>query len=330
MLRLAGLGRALPAHTFPISDLATRHGADPVALSRTPGVLNRRYCVDETQVDLAVSAAQAALADAGIAAADLDTIISACGVAYQPLPSMAPLIMRGLDVPDGTCRTLDVNTTCLSFCSALDLATDLIAADPTRRILIVSAEKASRGLPWDTDPETAALFGDGAAAAVVTAGDSIFRARRFRTYPSAWEACQIASGGTRLDPRTDPDAFAAGGFFAMRGKDLFKITAAHLPGFVDATLAEAGWARSDIDLVIPHQASPLAIRHMTKACGFSPEQVLDFIEGHGNMIAASIPFGVSLARDAGRLTPGARVLIIGTSAGVAFGAMALEIGKDGK
>lgn len=328
MMNFLGLGRALPQHVANISDLATLCGANGTALARTPGVIERRYCTTEDQLDLAVSAAQNALRDAGMSAADLDVIISACGVSYQPLPSMAPLIMRGLGIADGTCKTLDVNTTCLSFCSALDLATDMVQLRPALRVLIVSAEKASRGLPWATDPETAALFGDGAAAAIIGAGTTRMRARSFKTYPSAWEACQIASGGTRLDPRTDPDAFDAGGFFAMSGKDLFRVTAGNLPAFVDEVLETAGWAKSDVDVVIPHQASPLAIRHMSRACGFSSDQVFDFIEGHGNMIAASIPFGISLARDAGRLGAGSKLLLIGTSAGVAFGAMAIEMGSD--
>jgi 3-oxoacyl-[acyl-carrier-protein] synthase-3 len=234
--------------------------------------------------------------------------------------------MRRLGAPDGSLQTLDVNTTCLSFVSALDLAASLMAAGRHQRVLIVSAETASRGLPWHDDPETAALFGDGAAAVVLAPGKGRIAASAFETHPSAWEACQIASGGTRLDFRAQRDAFEAGVFFRMNGKDLYKVTAAHFPRFVRDLLAQAGWEAGEVDLVVPHQASPLALRHMARALGFAPERVVDITRDHGNMIAASIPLALSMSLEAGRVGPGGRVLLLGTSAGVSFGGIALELG----
>lgn len=328
MISFAGFGHALPDREVSLEDLAEMHGVDAARLARSPGINVRRYCTTESQVDLAARAALDALNAAGIDAGDVDVVISAAGVSYQPLPGMAPLIMREIGIPDGAAEALDVNTTCLSFCSALDIAAMRLALRPQEIILIVSSEMASRGLPWARDPETAALFGDGAAAAVITQGTTRLLARRFATYPSGWEACQIASGGTRLDPRNDAEAFEKGSEFAMNPRDLFRLTAGNLPRFVDEVLEDAGWTAGEVDTVVPHQASPLALTHMARACGFSRSQVIDIMEGHGNMIAASIPLALGMAAAEGRLTPGRRILLLGTSAGVSFGGLALEIGGD--
>lgn len=328
MIRFAGFGRALPALEVSLDDLAALYGVDAERLARSPGIQIRRHCTTETQVDLAADAARMALGMAGLAPGDVDVVISAAGVSYQPLPGMAPLIMREIGIEDGTAEALDINTTCLSFCTALDLAAMRIALRPDEVILIASSEKASRGLPWANDPETAALFGDGAAAAVITRGTTRLLARRFTTYPSGWEACQIASGGTRLDPRIDRKAFERGSEFAMNPRDLFRITASNLPRFTRGVLDEAGWTAAGVDTVIPHQASPLALQHMARACGFADHQVVNILEGHGNMIAASIPLALGMAAAEGRLVPGSRLLLVGTSAGVSFGGLALQIGDD--
>lgn len=328
MISFAGFGHALPDREVSLEDLAEMHGVDAARLARSPGIKVRRYCTTESQVDLATRAALDALDDAGIDAGDVDVVISAAGVSYQPLPGMAPLIMREIGISDGAAEALDVNTTCLSFCSALDIAAMRLALRPQEVILIVSSEMASRGLPWTSDPETAALFGDGAAAAVITQGETRLLSRRFATYPSGWEACQIASGGTRLDPRKNAEAFEKGSEFAMNPRDLFRLTAGNLPRFVDEVLKDAGWTAGEVDTVVPHQASPLALTHMARACGFSRSQVIDIMEGHGNMIAASIPLALGMAAAEERLAPGRRILLLGTSAGVSFGGLALEIGGD--
>lgn len=325
MFDISGSGYCLPTRRVTTAELADIHGYDAARLLQVPGIKSRYYCSTESQVDLAVDAAKFALNDAGLVAADIDLVISACGVSYQPLPSLSPLIMAGIGAPDGSMETLDINTTCLSFVTGFELAAGYITSGRCKRILVVSAEVASRGLPWHDDPETAALFGDGAAAVVLSQGNSRIAARSFKTYPSSWNACQIASGGTRHDYREAREEFEEGVFFRMNGKELFKLSAAGFPKFTADLLETAGWNVSDVDVVIPHQAGPLALRHMTKICGFDPAKIVDIVEDYGNMIAASVPLALSLARKEGRVSAGDKVLFLGTSAGVSFGGLALEM-----
>ncbi|MEC7760386.1 MAG: 3-oxoacyl-[acyl-carrier-protein] synthase III C-terminal domain-containing protein [Pseudomonadota bacterium] len=323
MIDISGTGRALPAQHVPTSHFDTRLGRPEGSLFAATGVRARYVCGPESQVDLAETAARAALADAGLQPSDIDLILFGAAVPYQPIPATAPLIMQRLGLPDGTAAAFDVNATCLSFLTALDTAARMIATGQATRALVVSSEVASRALPWDTQPEVAALFGDGAAAAVVSQPTSAgIVASLMRTYPSAYDACTLGAGGTRFDYHNDPAGFAAHAWFAMDGKELFRLASRHFASFVDDLLARAGWARGDVDLVIPHQASPAALTHMIRQTGFAPDRVVDIIADHGNQIAASIPFALDVARRAGRMPTGTRTLFLGTSAGVSFGGMA--------
>ena len=324
-ISVLGTGRSLPARCLDSAAL----GLAPEITCRVAktGVRRRYVCEAETQIDLARDAGLAALADAGLAPGDIDLIISAASVAYQPIPATAPLIMQALGVPEGTAAAFDVNSTCLSFLSGVDTAARMIALGAAKRALVVSSEIASRALPWQDQPEVASLFGDGAAAAVIGASDGTGRiaATRFRTFPSGYAACGIGAGGTRFDLDRDRDAFIANATFGMDGKVLFRLTAQHLAGFVDDLLEQAGGSRADVDMVIPHQASPAGLDHMIRLTGFDPARVVRIAADYGNQIAASIPFAFDIARAGGHLRGGSKVLLLGTSAGVSFGGMALVL-----
>ncbi|AZO24737.1 ketoacyl-ACP synthase III [Mesorhizobium sp. M1E.F.Ca.ET.045.02.1.1] len=326
-IRIVGTGRAVPAECITTSALEARLGLGQGSLEAATGVTERYVCAAESQIDLACDAARLALDDARLEANALDVIIGGCGVPYQPLPATAPLVMQRLGLADGSAAAFDVNSTCLSFLTAFDTAGRMIEAGQCETALVFSAEVASRALPWREAPEVAALFGDGAAAAVLRRagpGEGRVAASLMRTYPSAWEACGIGSGGTRFDFQKEREEFARHSLFHMDGKELFRLTSRHFNGFVDALLERAGWRHDDVDLVIPHQASPLALAHMARQTSFAPEKLVDIAARFGNQIAASIPFALDVARREGRVAPGMKLLFLGTSAGVSFGGMALE------
>ena len=326
-IRIVGTGRAVPAQCVTSRSLEERHGLGHGTLEAATGVVERYVCEGESQIDLACEAARLALEDAALDAEAVDLIIGGCGVPYQPLPATAPLVMRRLGLPDGSAAAFDVNSTCLGFLTAFETAGRMIEAGQCETALVFSSEVASRALPWRDAPEVAALFGDGAGAAVLRRaepGEGRVAASLMRTYPSAWEACGIGSGGTRFDFRKEPEAFTRHSLFHMDGKELFRLTSRHFNGFVCDLLERAGWQRHDVDLVVPHQASPLALAHMARQTGFAPEKLVDIAGRFGNQIAASIPFALDIARREGRVSPGMKLLFLGTSAGVSFGGMALE------
>jgi 3-oxoacyl-[acyl-carrier-protein] synthase-3 len=304
-----------------------RLGLEAGTVARLTGVEERSFCgPSDDQITMAKAAADQAMAAAGVMASDIDLVISAAAVPYQPIPATAPRIMAALRIEDGAAFGFDINSTCLGFLNALETCDGLLASGRYARALVVSSEVASRALPWETKPEIAGLFGDGAAAAVLEPGDpGQLAATAFETHPSLYDACGIGAGGTRIDYHATPQDFAAHAFFDMEGRDLFRVSAKHFGRFVDGLLARAGWTKQDVDCVVPHQASPAALDHMIRQTGFDAARVIDITRSYGNQIAASIPTALHVADREGRLVAGAKVLALGTSAGVSFGGAALVI-----
>lgn len=328
---LAGFAAALPAQNVASADIDARLGKPAGWLEAACGVASRPVAGEgETQESLGVAAALAALKDAGLAVEDIGLLLFGASVGRQPIPATAALIKREMGAAHLAFPAYDVNATCLSALVAMDLAALQLTAGRAKHILVVTSEIASRALPWQDAPETAGLFGDGAAAMILSAsgaGDgpgARFGGFHMETYAQGYEACTLAAGGTGIDYHADPEAFARNAYFRMDGKALYRITAAALPGFLDRLLAQSGLARNDIDLVVPHQASPHALAHIIRRGGFAPDRVFDRVRSIGNQVAASIPVALSLARDAGRVQPGMRILLVGTSAGVSLAGAILE------
>lgn len=327
-IRMMGSGRALPALKVDTDAIEREFGVSREVLQKGSKVDERYFCTNENQIDLARDACLKALEAAQKDPQDVDLIISGCGVPYQPIPSTAPLIMRVLGIDDGMATAFDVNSTCLSFVTALESAARILSMDEHRCALVVSSEVASRALPWKADPATALLFGDGAGAVVLeptpSNKKSVLLATHMRCFPSAYSASQIGAGGTRFDYRAERDAFDGHTVFEMNGRELFRITAQHFSSFLDGLLSKAGWTRECVDLVVPHQASPTALEYMIKLSTFDPERVVNIVSKFGNQIAASIPFSLDYAIEQGRLKRGDKLLLIGTSAGVSIGGAAIE------
>ena len=325
---IAGTGSCNGDLVVSSADLDRLHGLPSGAVERLTGVRARPRCEALDQIDMASAAARAALDDAGLETGALDAVLHAAAVPWQAIPGTAPRLQHALGIRDGAVVAFDVNATCLSFLAALHVATAAIEAGRWRNVLIASAERASRGLDWNV-PATAGLFGDGAGAAVVSAvpheGGGAVLDVSLETHPSAYDASTLVAGGTRLDHDADPDAFERHRRFRMDGHVLFGVTRRHFGAFVARALERVGWSLSDVDCVVPHQASPMALAHMARALGVPPGRLTDITADHGNQIAASLPIALDRTRRDGRAEPGARVLMLGTAAGVTFGAAALRM-----
>ena len=189
------------------------------------------------------------------------------------------------------------------------------------------AEVASAGIDWDAK-ESAALFGDGAAAAVIGPSDDPavgLLAARFETWPDGAELAQLPGGGGARPPRLE--GFDPGEFrFRMDGRALFKRAAAVVPPLFERVLKDAGVRPADLALVVPHQASAAAMRLIERrlvAQGLPPGRFHSALAQVGNTIAASIPLALQDAVSQGRVRRGDRVLLLGTSAGFSAGAAVL-------
>ena len=321
-LRLLATGKALPSRCVLSSELDAK-GRYPAGYVRRKSGVDRRYHAEasESQSMLAASALRDALARGRIAPESIDLLLSASGVPEQALPSTACRILEPAGLMPGT-PAFDISASCVSFLAALQMAAALLNAGTYKRIAIAASDLASRGLNWD-DPEASLIFGDGAAAVVVEKGDGRtgIAAYRMETHPEGKALCEIRAGGTRCTPSNG--AQARDFQFRMNGKGVFRLTSRVIGSFIDSLFRDVSFSRDDLDLIIPHQASHLAMQHVRKRLGLPESRIVDIYATHGNQVAASLPTALHEAVVTGRLLPGMRTLLIGSAAGLTLGAMVL-------
>lgn len=202
------------------------------------------------------------------------------------------------------------------------MAAGLLNSGCYRRIAIVSADLASRGINWQHE-ESSLIFGDGAACAIVERGDGTSRilGSLVEMYPAGSELCEIRAGGTRRNPRAgmEPADF----LFHMQGKELFRQASAVIEGYFQRLLDQSNLTLQEIATVIPHQASHLSLEHMRKRLHVPPEVLVDIYRQYGNQVAASIPTALHEAWVSGRINPGKPVMLIGTAAGLTLAGMVI-------
>ncbi len=324
-IKIAGLGWHLPEQRITNEDLESRLGIPASWMSRVSGVHERRYATHETSVSMAVAAAQMALADAGLRVQDVDAMVGASTGPQQTIPCTAALVQHALGAPEGISACFDVNATCLSFLFALQTVAHLVATGVYHNVLIFSSEQVSHSLNFQ-ERESAILFGDAAAAAIITrslATDaSAYWHARFATYSSGADSTRLLGGGTLHHPN-DPTTTPEMNMFHMRGPAVFKQAAGLIGPFLDTFFGELDWDRSQVDAVVPHQASRHAIEILTSRLGFQREQVLWNLAERGNTVAASIPLTLAEGVHAGRIKRGDKVVLLGSGAGLTLGATAI-------
>ncbi len=324
-ITIAGLGHYLPELVVSSAELEAQLKLPPGWIERVTGVRERRYATHETSVGMAVAAAQRALAAARLGVRDLDLIIGASTAPQQAIPCTAALVQRALGAPDGGSACFDINATCLSFLFALQSAAYLIATGVYRCALVYSSERATHSLN-PKEVESAVLFGDAAAAAILTraapGSASTFWHSQFATYSSGADLTVIQGGGTLHHPN-DPSTTPEMNMFHMDGPGIFKRAARLIGPFLTEFFDQLGWDSSQADLVVPHQASRHGVELLSSRFGFRSEQVFSNLAERGNCIAASIPLALSEAVASGRLARGQRVLLLGSGAGLTLGALAL-------
>lgn len=334
MPKIKGSGHYLPQRVVTSLELDEKAGVAAGVFENASGVKSRRYANDEESSSfMGARAAIAALESARLKFADIDLILGACGTPEQAIPCTAALIQKAMGQEHSGTPCFDVNSTCLSFISAFQVAASLIQQGVYRNILIVSSEVASVGLNY-RHLESASLFGDGAVAFVLgrdeiaAHGESTLLGYHMETYSSGWDTCQIGGGGSRLHPskldwRLDKDDHRF--LFSMNGPKVFKLASKLLPEFVARLEQKSGVSLTEAKLMIPHQASGSALELIRRKLGLEPERMVKIISEHGNMIAASIPLALHYCITDGRLKSGDVAFLIGTSAGFSIGGLVLRV-----
>lgn len=324
-VRIAGVGHYMPARVVTNAEIEREHGFEEGWIERKQGVLERRWIEDETASFMAAQAAREAVADAGLELEDLDFIMNASGTYEQPLPDGACLVQRELGLGESGIPCFSVHATCLSFLAGFDVASNLIASGRYDRILLVSSDISSNNLDF-RHPESSTLFGDLAAAAVLTRAQegepSCVRAVRFATYGDGAEHTQVPAGGTRLNPiwtHIPKEQY----YFHMNGPEVLKFAIRFVAGFLEKLQPGLSTGLGDIKLVIPHQASKITLEAHS-AFGIDQDRLVKVIDRTGNCVAASLPYALYTAVRENRMQRGDKVLLLGTGAGVTLGGIIIN------
>jgi 3-oxoacyl-[acyl-carrier-protein] synthase-3 len=312
--RITGTGGYLPAKVLTNADLERMVDTTDEWIVERTGIRTRHIAAPgETTCDLAEAAARQAIDAAGITAADIDLIIVATTTPDQVFPSTACLLQQRLDIHGPA--AFDIQAVCTGFVYALGVADKFIRTGAARRALVVGADTLSRIVDWK-DRGTCVLFGDGAGAVILEAGD---QPGILSTHPHADGSYQqmlmvpegISQGYDRVQE--------GGAYIKMQGGEVFKFAVNALEQSVDETLAANRMQKSDIDWLVPHQANIRIISATARKLRLPMERVVTTVESHGNTSAASIPLALDVAVRDGRIRRGEILLFEAVGGGFTWG-----------
>ena len=315
-----GAGAYLPERVVPNAWFETfLDTSDDWIVART-GIRTRRFAAEgELTSDLAIAAARRALAAAGREADAVDAIILATSTPDHTFPSTATKVQAALGVRRGF--AFDVQAVCAGFVFALATADALIRTGQARCALVIGAETFSRLLDFE-DRTTCVLFGDGAGAVLLEAGEGT-GAPSDRGVLST----KLHSDGAYRDilhVDGGPSSTGCTGKLRMAGREVFKHAVNKLADVAHEAMEAAHVRPADIDWVVPHQANVRIIEATAKKAEIAPEKVVVTVEHHGNTSAASIPLALATAVEDGRIRPGDLLLMEAIGGGLSWGSAVLR------
>ena len=316
--RIVGTGSYLPPRVMANAEFAARGLETSDAWIRERTGIVQRHIAERSQAssDLALHASRNALAAASVAAQDLDLIIVATSTPDYVFPSTACLLQAKLGAKGGA--AFDVQAVCSGFVYGLATADAFIKSGTHKRALVVGAEVFSRILDWN-DRGTCVLFGDGAGAVVLAAGDK-----------PGIHASVLRADGAHADMLSVPGNVCAGAvlgspFLRMDGQAVFMFAVRVLEESARETVNAAGMALADVDWLIPHQANVRILEATARKLGLPRAKLVVTVDHHGNTSAASVPLALDEYVRAGRIRRGERVLLQGVGGGFTWGSSLLTL-----
>ncbi len=291
------------------------------------GVFERRWCGEhETALDLAETACRRLFGDTGTDAGDIDALLFCTQTPDYVMPPNACLLQARLGLAN-TVAALDFTHACSGFVYGLYLAKSLVESGAAAKVLLVTAETYSKWLNMN-DRGPATLFGDGAAATLITRGPSTIGTVTLGTDGAAANIFCVPAGGARrmrspetAAERSDPHGNRRSDEnLLMEGAAVLAFVGREIPVFVQRFMADHNETWDTIDLVVFHQGSRIAIDSLRARLAIPAEKVYSNLAHVGNTVSASIPIALRGALDEGRVSAGSRVLLVGFGVGMSWGA----------
>jgi 3-oxoacyl-[acyl-carrier-protein] synthase-3 len=313
---IKGVGSYLPSKILTNDDLARLVDTSDAWIVERTGIKERRIAAPgEATSDLALAAAKAALADAAMEAGRIDLIILATATPDQTFPATAATVQAELGISGGP--AFDLQAVCSGFIYGLATADSMIKTGQASCALVIGAEVFSRILDW-TDRSTCVLFGDGAGAFVLEAGEG-----SGTVADQGILASRLHSDGRYRDKLYvdgGPSTTGTTGVLRMEGREVFRHAVINIASVIDETLADQNIKPGDVDWFVPHQANRRILEGTARKLGLREESIVITLDKHGNTSAASIPLAFDAAVKDGRIKRGHLVLMEAMGGGFTWGA----------
>jgi 3-oxoacyl-[acyl-carrier-protein] synthase III len=335
MTSILAIAGALPANEVTNADLARAHPEWRMDLiAELTGVHSRRIAAeDETAFDLSVRACELLVDRQGVDLAGLDAILYCTHEPDHRTPGNSQLLHAHLGLGDDV-LAFDYRLACSGFVYGLAIADALGRAGTASEILLVTAETQSKRIN-PRDRSTRALFGDGAAATLLSAKDEAggrIVACKLCTHGGGFQYAYVPAGGARNPSSEETRQETTDGSgnvrtpeeFHMAGVELWGFVSSQIPAHIESFMAEHSLTLDEVDLCVFHQASKLVLDSLAKALGIPAEKLFVEMENLGNLSSASVPFALEAALARGAIRPGDRVLVSAFGVGISYGSAILQ------
>ncbi|MDP1836348.1 MAG: beta-ketoacyl-ACP synthase III [Chlamydiales bacterium] len=321
--RIVGTGSYLPQKVLTNHDLERLvDTSDEWIVTRT-GMKERRIAAeDEHTSDMGAAAALRALENAGRTVADIDLILVATMSPDHPIPSTASFVQRLLGAKGAAAA--DIQAACTGYIYGLSMAKAYIESGMYRNVLLVASEKMSAIIDY-TDRNTCVLFGDGAAAAIISAeGEGLYiDTISLGADGELAELLIIPAGGTKMSASAESVANRKH-YFQMSGKEVFKHAVRRMSSAAETCLEKAGIGATEVSWLVPHQANVRIMDAFSKSFDIPPERVFKTIHKYGNTSASGVGIALDELLVAHPPATGEHILLVAFGGGLTWGASVLS------
>jgi 3-oxoacyl-[acyl-carrier-protein] synthase-3 len=316
---LAGIGGYLPERIVTNAEMALKVDTSDEWIVERTGIRQRHFAgPHETAAFMGAAAARAALAMAGVEAAEVNAIIVATATPDQAFPSTAVHVQAQIGATGAF--GFDLSAACSGFIYGLSVADGMIRSGRARNVLVIGSEVYSRILDF-TDRGTCVLFGDGAGAVLLQARDE-------EPGGAGLLSTHLHADGTMAEMLYVDGAVGRHdkpGFLVMNGREVFRHAVTLLSASVNEALAANNLSVQDIDWLVPHQANRRIIDGVGRKLGLDPARVIVTVDQHANTSAASVPLALAQGISDGRIKPGQLVLLEALGGGLTWGSALLRL-----
>ena len=309
-LKIIGMGIGIPERCVSNDELAGFLDTDDEWIVSRTGINTRYVCTSESLTDLSVTASKQALNKAELSTDDIDLIICTTIAGDFRTPSLACSVAEKIGTK---CPAFDINAACTGFIYALEVASGYFSLGKARNILMICAEMMSAQVDWN-DRNTCILFGDGAAACVMTAGDAL-------KYISLSAIADTSSLSMTTDNGNSPflQNKKAKSFLQMQGQEVFKFAVSVVGPEIKKALGALKITPEQVDWYILHQANKRIIDSIRTRLRQPVEKFPLNIDKYGNLSSVSIPLLLHELLEGGSLKPNDTLFMSAFGAGLTFG-----------